>query len=93
MPTATRNISASHGFVSKDPFATLPPKPCRCCGKAIPFKRSRLGKTTCLPCQQDLDITEPVKHTVAIAYNKGAYQHIYNPADLFNTNPKQPRGA
>jgi hypothetical protein len=81
------------GIVRKDPYATLPPKACRCCGEAIPFKRRKLGKLTCLDCQQDLDRTEPVRHTVAIAYNKGAYQHIYNPADLFNTNPKQPRGA
>jgi hypothetical protein len=66
-----------------------PPKPCRICGETITPARALLEKTTCLDCQVDLDKTEPVKHTVAIPYNKGAYQHIYNPADLFGTNPKR----
>jgi hypothetical protein len=82
-----------HGNVRKDPYATLPPKPCRICKQAIDLRRVVLEKTTCFECQQNLDITEPVKHLVAIAYNKGAYQYIHNPADLFDTNPKQPRGA
>lgn len=74
------------------PSAT-PRTPCRLCGISINPARAELGKTTCIECQQDLDVTEPVKHLVAIPYGKGAYQHIYNPADLFDTNSKQPRGA
>jgi hypothetical protein len=50
-----------------------------------------LGKTTCIECQADLDRLYPTHHTVAIPYSKGAYQHIYDPADLFNTNPKEQR--
>ena len=65
--------------------------PVRLCGTAINPARAELGKTTCIECQQDLDVTEPVKHLVAIPYGKGAYQHIYNPADLIDTNTKQPR--
>lgn len=83
-----QDIPARRGSV-RDPYATRPPKPCRICGEAIPPARLLLEKTTCLPCQQDLDITEPVRHLVAIPYNKGAYQHIHNPADLFGTNPKR----
>ena len=81
------------GIVRKDPYATLPPKPCRICGEAIQPARARLEKTTCIDCQADLDLSEPTQHLIAIPYNKGAYQYIHNPADLFGTNPKQPRGA
>ena len=84
------DIPAQRGFV-RDPYATLPPKLCRICGEAIQAARARLEKSTCLPCQQDLDRTEPVHHTIAIPYNKGAYQYIHNPRDLFQTNPKEPR--
>ena len=85
MPFTLADISAMCGFVRS------PDKPCRICGDAIYPRRVLLEKTTCLACQADLDKTEPIKHTVAIPYNKGAYQHIHNPADLFNTNPKEPR--
>jgi hypothetical protein len=67
------------------------PKPCRICNDAINPARAELGKTTCIECQVDLDRQYPVKHLVAIPYSKGAYQHIYNPKDLFNTNPKEQR--
>ena len=92
MPTATQDIPARRGSV-RDPYATLPPKPCRICGEPIQPARARLEKTTCLECQADLDLSEPTQHLIAIPYNKGAYQYIHNPADLFGTNPKQPRGA
>ena len=66
-------------------------KPCRICNDAINPARAALGKTTCIECQADLDRLYPTHHTVAIPYSKGAYQHIYDPADLFNTNPKEQR--
>jgi hypothetical protein len=85
MPFTIADISALSGFVR------TPDKPCRICKQAIDPRRVVLEKTTCLECQQDLDITEPVKHLIAIPYNKGAYQYIHDPKDLFNTNPKEPR--
>jgi hypothetical protein len=66
-------------------------KPCRICNEILDPRRAALEKTTCLECQADLDKTEPVKHTIAIPYNKGAYQYIHDPQDLFNTNPKEQR--
>lgn len=88
------DIPAPSGFVRplrRNPYETKPSTKCRICGDSIPFKRQKLGKLTCLPCQQDLDHTEPTQHLVAIPYNKGAYQYIHNPLDLFQTNPKEPR--
>lgn len=93
MPTTTSDKTAPSGNVriKRNPYATLPATPCRICGDAIPPRRVLLEKTTCITCQADLDKTEPVVHTVAIPYNKGAYQYIHNPKDLFQTNPKEPR--
>lgn len=96
MPTTTRDIPAPSGFVQpkrakRNPYATLPATLCRICGDNIPHQRQRLGKTTCIDCQADLDRTEPTPHLIAIPYNKGAYQYIHNPRDLFQTNPKEPR--
>lgn len=65
--------------------------PCRICQDPIDPRRAALGKTTCIDCQVDLDRLYPTKHLIAIPYSKGAYQHIYDPRDLFNTNPKEPR--
>ncbi len=81
--------TASHGIVRSDPYATLPATPCRICGNAIQPARANLEKTTCLDCQADLDRQQPVKHTIAIPYAKGAYQYIHDPKDLFQTNPKR----
>jgi hypothetical protein len=72
-----------------NPYARKSPTPCRICGEAISPRRVILEKTTCLDCQNDLDKTEPTQHCIAIPYNKGAYQYIHNPADLFGTNPKR----
>tara|TARA_R110000822_G_scaffold287602_1_gene408827 strand:+ start:456 stop:593 length:138 start_codon:yes stop_codon:yes gene_type:complete len=41
----------------------------------------------CLPCG-DLRAKDR-KFTIAIPYNKGAYQVIYNAQDLATTNPKR----
>lgn len=84
----TQNKAVPRGTV-RNPYAIIDPKPCRICGNPIAYARANLGKSTCLDCQTNLDQTEPVKHLVAIPYNKGAYQHIHNPADLFCTNPKR----
>jgi hypothetical protein len=65
-------------------------KVCRC-GEEIVQGRVDLGYTTCLDCGEAK--AKERKFTVAIPYGKGAYQLIYNPADLFNTNQKQTRGA
>lgn len=73
------------------PSVIVPTTPCRICGEQINPQRAALEKKTCIACQADLDRTEPVKHLVAIPYSKGAYQYIHNPAELFQTNPKQPR--
>lgn len=70
---------------------TTHPKPCRICGEAIDPRRAALEKTTCIECQADLDRLHPTQHLVAIPYGKGAYQYIHDPADLFNTNQKEPR--
>ncbi len=90
MPNTTPDKPTPHRSV-RIPPAPLAATPCRICGEAIDPRRAALEKTTCLDCQVDLDRLHPVKHLVAIPYSKGAYQHIYNPAELFQTNPKQPR--
>ena len=91
MQTKQPDIPAPSGIVRRDPYALKPATPCRICGESIDPRRVMLEKTTCLDCQADLDRTEPVKHLIAIPYSKGAYQYIHNPAELFQTNPKQPR--
>lgn len=86
MPTkqanTTSDIPAGYGFVQRK---------CRVCDAQIDPRRVVLEKTTCIDCQADIDKAEPVKHLIAIPYNKGAYQYIHDPRDLFQTNPKQPR--
>lgn len=84
-------MAAYHFNPNKSATRGVVPKPCRICGDHIGYRRQRIGKATCLDCQADLDRTEPTKHLIAIPYNKGAYQYIHDPADLFGTNPKQPR--
>lgn len=92
------DIATLCGFVQpqppatkRNPFAPKPPVLCTECREPIDHRRANLGKTTCFDCQAVIDRTNPVKHLVAIPYNKGAYQHIHDPADLFSTNPKDPR--
>ncbi len=59
---------------------------CMVCGEEFSPKRKELGYDTCLTHGNPKR-----KFTVAIPYTKGAYQLIYNPADMFMTNPKQVR--
>jgi hypothetical protein len=61
------------------------------CGGSIHPARFALGYRICLACGEAE--AKKRKFTVAIPYGKGAYQLIHNPADLFNTNQKQTRGA
>ena len=61
------------------------------CGGVISIGRYKLGYRLCLTCGDEK--AKERKFTVAIPYGKGAYQLIYNPADLFNTNQKQTRGT
>lgn len=61
------------------------------CGGSISKARFALGYRVCLACGEAK--AKERKFTVAIPYGKGAYQLIYNPADLFNTNQKQTRGT
>ena len=61
------------------------------CGNEIKKERFALGYRVCLACGEAK--AKERKFTVAIPYGKGAYQLIHNPADLFNTNQKQTRGA
>ena len=61
------------------------------CGNEISKARFALGYRVCLVCGEAQ--AKKRKFTVAIPYGKGAYQLIHNPADLFNTNQKQTRGA
>jgi len=49
--------------------------------------RKNLGFNCCLACGEV--IAKERKFTVAIPYNKGAYQLINDPKDLFFTNPKR----
>lgn len=60
---------------------------CKVCDTPYPTQRKKLGYDTCLKHGN-----AKRQFTVAIPYSKGAYQLIYNPADMFMTNPKQVRG-
>ena len=46
---------------------------------------------TCLQCGEAAAKVETKRKAsmVQIPYSKGAYQYIYNPQDLFHTNPKR----
>lgn len=63
---------------------------CKICGEEYAYGRWRKGYAVCLECGDA--IAKERKFTVAIPYGKGAYQHIHDPADLFNTNQKNTRG-
>lgn len=65
---------------------------CPYCGdsSAKTQKRFAIGLKSCIN-HGDI-LAKQKKFTVAIPYGKGAYQLIYNPSDLFNTNQKQTRG-
>lgn len=60
---------------------------CFSCGDIYDLERMQLGYAVCMPCGEEL--AKERKFTVAIPYNKGAYQLIHNPKDLFFTNPKR----
>ena len=48
-------------------------------------------RITCLQCGEAAAKLESKQKAsmVQIPYSKGAYQYIYNPADLIGTNPKR----
>ena len=62
---------------------------CRCCGDEFNIKRWELGYKYCLLCGEDIDKAVSEGFTVAIPFNKGAYQYIHNPKELATTNPKR----
>lgn len=63
---------------------------CRCCGDKYPIERLvKLGYKTCLECGIDEAQAISDGFTVAIPFNKGAYQYIHNPKELAQTNPKR----
>lgn len=49
---------------------------CKSCSTIIPTARFSIGYTTCLPCGEKE--SKKRTHTIAPAYNKGAYQVITN---------------
>lgn len=67
-----------------------------CLYEQVPAARARWcvkeqQRITCMQCgevraQQESKRKESM---VQIPYSKGAYQYIYNPADLIGTNPKR----
>ena len=62
---------------------------CRCCGDEFAIGRWELGYKFCLDCGDSLAIERAGSFTVAIPFNKGAYQYIHNPQELATTNPKR----
>jgi len=60
---------------------------CLDCGEPYSKERWRIGIMYCLDCG-DVRAKEK-KFTIAIPFNKGAYQYIHNPEDLCFTNPKR----
>ena len=44
---------------------------------------------TCIDCGDEIAKKQAKKHTIAIPFNKGAYQYIHNPSDMVITNPKR----
>lgn len=61
------------------------------CGGYIAHARYALGYKICKECGEAKAMQEKKQKAsmVQIPYSKGAYQYIYNPADLFHTNPKR----
>lgn len=51
--------------------------------------RWELGYKFCLECGIDVAQAVTEGFTVAIPFNKGAYQYIHNPKELSQTNPKR----
>ena len=64
-------------------------KDCELCGDEVHPDRYAIGYHTCLACGDV--VAKQRRCTVAIPYSKGAYQLVYDPKDLFNTNPKEQR--
>jgi hypothetical protein len=62
---------------------------CRHCGDEFAMGRWELGYKFCLDCGDSLAIERAESFTVAIPFNKGAYQYIHNPKELSTTNPKR----
>lgn len=62
---------------------------CRMCGDGVNPKRWALGYKFCLECGIDVAKAVSEGFTVAIPFNKGAYQYIHNPKELATTNPKR----
>ena len=62
---------------------------CRCCGDEYPIGRWELGYKFCIDCGVDVAKAVAEGFTVAIPFNKGAYQYIHNPKELSTTNPKR----
>lgn len=62
---------------------------CRECGDVVPTGRWELGYKHCLFCGEELARQISASFTVAIPFNKGAYQYIHNPKELATTNPKR----
>jgi ribosomal protein L37AE/L43A len=62
-------------------------KECISCGDDVHIERWNLGYHHCKRCGDAL--AKQKRWTVSIPYSKGAYQLVYDPKDLFNTNPKR----
>ena len=64
---------------------------CVVCADHIDPRRAALGYKLCLWCGEDAAKAESRQKAsmVQIPYSKGAYQYIYDPADLIGTNPKR----
>ena len=62
---------------------------CRKCDNKVAKKRWDLGYKVCMPCGDEIANRVVRGFTVAIPFNKGAYQYIHNPKELLTTNPKR----
>ena len=62
---------------------------CHKCDDKVAKKRWDLGYRLCLDCGDEVASRVAEGFTVAIPFNKGAYQFIYNPQELSTTNPKR----
>ena len=65
-----------------------------CYGGHVPDARAKHQiqnnlRLTCMDCGERLAKEASNKFTVAIPFNKGAYQYIHNPHDMVITNPKR----
>ncbi len=61
-----------------------------CYGGYVPLARIRLGRTTCLPCGEQL--AHKVKHTI-VPSHKSNYIVVTDMNDLKDLNPKYIRSA